>query len=99
MVKVLYMYICPEILNPLRIDDSGGQTRKEADKTLVQTSPMYSSYIHVHVAYSVSTSFICIFTYPCIYSGMQYHAWWFNYPGGLPHVRLELHTSCVAYRL
>ena len=53
----------------------------------------------VDIAYSVSTSFICIFTYPCIYSGMQYHAWWFNYPGGLPHVRLELHTSCVAYRL
>ena len=32
-------------------DDSGG--RKEADKTLVQDSPMYSMYIHVHIYTSI----------------------------------------------
>ena len=45
------MYICPEILSPYstQLDDSGGETRKEADKTLVQDSSMYSNYMYVYV--------------------------------------------------
>ena len=52
--SIVYEYLSRNS-DSTQLDDSGGQTRKEADKTLVEDSSMYSSYIHVDVCICACT--------------------------------------------